>query len=58
MAMVFTSPPPTAKVVMVAADVAQPGQIVATSARNTRISDHGFHSRVKPVSAVWPVASV
>jgi hypothetical protein len=52
MAMVFTLPPPTANVVMVAAEVAQPGHRVASNARKTRISDHGFHSRVKPVSAV------
>ena len=58
MAIVLGSPPPTAKVVMVAAAVAHPGQEVASSASSTRMRAHGFHSREKPVIAVWPVASV
>ena len=43
---------------IVAALVAQPGHDVASSAISTRIRPHGFHSRWKPVIAVWPVASV
>ncbi len=57
-AIVVGLPPPNANVAMVAALVAQPGHEVARSAISTRISAHGFHSREKPVIAVWPVASV
>ena len=57
-AMTTASPPPKANVAIVAALVAQPGHDVASSASSTRIRPHGFHSREKPVIAVWPVASV
>ena len=51
-------PPPNANVATVAALVAHPGHAVASTASSTMISPHGFHSREKPVIAVWPVASV
>ena len=56
--MVTTSPPPNAKVSVVAAPVAQPGQKFWHSANTMNSTPHGFHSREKPVSAVSPVASV
>ena len=56
--MVTTSPPPSAKVSVVAAPVAQPGQKFWHSAKTMKRMPHGFHSRVNPVSAVSPVASV
>ena len=57
-AMTVGLPPPNRNVAIVAALVAQPGHAVANSAIITRIRPHGFHSRWKPVIAVWPVASV
>ena len=57
-AITFGSPPPKAKVAIVAADVAQPGHTVARIAPAPRMPPHGFHSRMKPPSAVSPVASV
>ena len=57
-AITFGSPPPIAKVVTVAAEVAQPGHIVASTAPTARIAPHGRHSRWKLPIAVSPVASV
>ena len=42
----------------VAAPVAKPGQTLGTTAMTMNSTHHGFHSRVKPVIAVSPVASV
>ena len=58
MAITTGSPPPNANVVMVAADVAQPGHMVARIAPPARTPPHGFHMRMKPPIAVSPVASV
>ena len=54
----FGSPAPIAKVATVAAEVAQPGHIVASTAPTARIAPHGRHSRWKLPIAVSPVASV
>ena len=57
-AMTLGSPPPKAKVVTVAAEVAQPGHIVARTAPTASTAPQPFHIRMKPPIAVSPVASV
>ena len=56
--MVTTSPPPRAKVSVVAAPVAQPGQKFWHRANTMNSAHQGFQRRENPVSAVSPVASV
>ena len=57
-AIMVALPPPKANVVMVAAEVAQPGHIVARTAPPARMPPHGLHMRMKLPTAVSPVASV
>ena len=57
-AITLGSPPPTANVATVAAAVAQPGHTVARRAPIARTTPQPFHMRMKPPSAVSPVASV
>ncbi len=57
-AIVFGLPPPIANVAIVAADVAHPGHIVASTAPQARIAPQGRHRRWKLPIAVSPVASV
>ncbi len=49
---------PTTNDRQVAAPVAKPGHMFGTTAMMMKRNHHGFHSRVKPVIAVSPVASV
>ena len=53
-----TSSPPITNDRHVAAPVAKPGHTFGTTAMTMNRNHHGFHSRVKPVIAVSPVASV
>ena len=57
-AIALGSPPPNAKVVTVAAEVAHPGHMVARIAPIASSAPHGFQSRWNPPIAVSPVASV
>ena len=52
------SPRSSTNVAVVAAPVAQPGQKFWQSAKMMNSHHHGFQSRVKPVIADSPVASV
>ena len=48
---------PTTNDRQVAAPVAKPGHMFGTTAMMMNRNHHGFHSRVKPVIAVSPVAA-
>ena len=53
-----SSEKPSANESVVVPPVAQPGHIQAPNAITMNSTPHGFQSRVKPVTAVSPVARV
>jgi hypothetical protein len=57
-AITEASPKPKSQVNNVAPLVAQPGKAFGKMAPSTKMMPHGFQKRVKPVTAVSPVARV